>query len=358
MNLIETIKNFKLDKQAELIEDVNAKTTEEGLEEASEVGGGATGVSKVADPTNVRAKAPGNSKSQGETAPVKIQDPNSTGVEETDMANNTKSTGNFAAKNKTSVAAKNTGMKEHMSAIFSGEDLSEEFKEKASIIFEAAVSERLIQITEELQAEYENALSVKLEEIEKENNDTLFGLTEKVDEYLSYAIGHWMEENQLAVEHSLKSEITEEFIRGLKNLFSENYIDIPEEKFNVVEELSTRVQELEDALNSAINENIELTVAINEMASDEAFDEIAEGLTATQTEKFKNLAEGLEFDDAETYKKKLSIIKENYFAMNTNVPSVKKQNLLEEAVDVEEEEQKLHGSMAHYVKAISRTIVK
>lgn len=331
-----------------------------GHKESVQVGGGATGASKAADPTNVKAKAPGASKDQGDK---NIINPPEHGLnlatDETDAENNTKPTADTSARNKASVAMKASAaggsMKEHMSAMFDGENLSEDFMEKASTLFEAAVSERVSEITADLEEQFTNALNEKLEEIEQTNIAELEELTGKLDEYLSYAVEQWMQENELAVEHSLRSEITEEFIGGLRTLFAENYIDIPEEKFNVVEELSARVQDLEEKLNEAINENIELTASLNEMTCDEVFDEVSEGLATTQVEKFKKLAEGVEYDSIDNFKKKLEIIKESYFSTGKVVK--KTSGLLEESFEGEEEKV-VAGPMAHYVKAISRNIVK
>jgi len=341
MNLTETIKKMK---DAELDES------------HVEVGGGATGTAKAAEPTGVRAKALGNSKAQGDLTLVKIADPNNTGVEDTDVENNTKPTGDASAKNKASIAAKGTGTKEHIDVMFEGEDLSEEFKERAGTIFEAAVSERVIEITTALEEEYEAALNSKLEEIEEQSIQDLEGLATKLDEYLNYVTEQWMEGNQIAVESALKSEITEEFIEGLKNLFAEHYIDVPNERFDVVEELSVRVQELEEKLNEVVNENIELAASINEMNTEEVFNEISESLVATQVEKFKKLTEGVECDDLSNYKKKLQIIKENYFG--TTKVDKKTSGLLEESFEGEEEMPIARGPMAHYMQAISRNTAK
>ena len=336
MNLTETIKNMK-----------------QNIDEAVQVGGGATGVSMTTDPTNVRAKPPGNSKTQGM---MKVERPISGDEEETDPENNSAPTDTSADKNRATIAAKGTGMKEHIVSMFDGEDLSEEFKEKAGTIFEAAVSERVVEIVAALEEEYEAALNAKLEEIEEQSIQDLEGLAAKLDEYLNYVTEQWMETNEIAVESALKSEITEEFIEGLKNLFAEHYIDVPNERFDVVEELSARVQELEDQLNEAVNENIELVASINEMNTEEVFNDISEGLVATQVEKFKKLTEGVEYDDLSNYKKKLQIIKENYFG--TAKTEKRTSGLLEESFEGEEEMPVARGPMAHYMKAISRNTVK
>jgi hypothetical protein len=331
MNLTETIKNMK-----------------QNIDEAAQVGGGTTGVSMATDPTNVRAKAPGNSKTQGD---MKVINPIAGDEEETDPENNTAPTNTSADKNRATIAAKGTGMKEHIVSMFDGEDLSEEFKERAGTLFEVAVNQRVA----ELQEEFEVVLAEQIQKMEEEASVQLEELVAKLDDYLSYVAGQWIAENELAVETGLKAEITEGFIEGLRNLFAENYIDVPDERFDVVEELAARVQELEGQLNEAVNENIQLASSITEMTAEETFNEVAEGLASTQVEKFKHLAEGIEFDDVSNFKKKLNIIKENYFS--TGVVEKRTSGLLEESFEGEEAPQN-YGPMAHYMKAISRNIVK
>lgn len=324
--------------------------TDETLEEKVSVGGGATGSSEVAEPTGVRAKAPGNSKTQGDPM-QKIQDPNNPGVEDTDPENNTKAEGNSAAN----AATIKTKMGEHFDAMFDGEELSEQFKEKASTIFEMAVNYRVNEIAEELESMYENKLAETVEQIEESYTEQLQDLTNKIDQYLDYVVEQWVTENEVAIESSLRSEVTEDFIHGLKNLFAEHYIEVPEEKVNVVEELAMRVEELEAKLNEAVNENIELKNSLNEMSTEEIFNEISEGLTLSQVEKFKKLAEGVDFDDVENFKKKLLIVKENYFP-STDIK--KTANLLEESFDGEEPAAVASGAMSKYVRAISRTTIR
>jgi len=331
MNLTETIKNMK-----------------QNINEAVQNGGGTTGVSMVPDPTNVRAKPPGNSKIQGD---MKVINPIAGDEEETDPENNSAPTNTSADKNRATIAAKGTGMKEHIISMFDGEDLSEEFKEKAGTLFEVAVNQRVA----ELQEEFEIVLAEEIEKIEEEATAQIEELVAKLDEYLSYVAEQWVAENEIAIETGLKADITEGFIEGLRDLFAEHYIDVPDEKFDVVEELAARVEELEGQLNEAINENIKLNSSITEMTAEETFNEVAEGLASTQVEKFKHLAEGIEFDDVSNFKKKLNIIKENYFS--TGVVEKKTSNLLEESFEGEEEP-KNHGPMANYVRAISRNIVK
>lgn len=315
------------------------------LQEFMDVGGGATGTTKVPAPAAKTAMLP-NSKKQGDMS-APMQGSSKVGeddVQDTNSENNTAPTGDMSAKNKASVS-----MKEDMDALFTGEELSEEFREKATTIFEAAVSARVESLREELEAQYEQQLEEQVVQVVED-------ITTKVDDYMNYVVKEWMEENEVAIESTLRSEITEEFIEGLKNLFTEHYIDIPEEKVDVVEELSVRVEELESRLNETLEQNIELNKTISEHTKEAIFYEVAEGLAATQADKFKSLAEGVEYNDADTYKRKLEIVKENYFANK-----VTKSSMLEEEVSIGETlepTKRASGPVASYVSAISRTVKK
>jgi hypothetical protein len=234
--------------------------------------------------------------------------------------------------------------------MFSGEELSEEFKDKASTLFEAAVNARAVVEIARLEEEYETRLEEQVTSIVKEIEGNL-------DSYLDYVVENWMKENQVAIESSLRNEIMEEFIGGLKNLFAEHYIEMPEEKIDVVEELAAKVEKLESALDEAINENAELTKVVAESARQETVAEVSEGLTMSQSEKFLSLAEGVDFDgDLDVYKKKLSVVKETYF------PSTKPQasNIEEETFEgvVGEKTVSHDPSVSRYAQAISRTIKK
>jgi len=310
------------------------------LQELMDVGGGQTGVSKVPQPVAKTATLP-NSKHQGDLAPKKLEGE----VQDTDSENNTNATGDYSAKNKASVA-----MKEDIEGLFDGQDLTEEFKEKAVTIFEAAVHAKVESLREEMQKEFEA-------ELEEQVVAVVEDISTKVDDYMNYVVKEWMVENEVAIESSLRSEITEEFIDGLKTLFQEHYIDVPEDKVSVVEELADKVEELESRLNESIEQNIELSKVLDEHAKDLIFAEVAEGLVAVQADKFKTLAEGVEFSDAETYKRKLEIVKENYFA-----GKVVKSNMIEEEVESADEPvsaaPRSSGPVAHYVSAISSTIKK
>ena len=308
------------------------------LQEKVMTGGGATGTSQGPESTNKKAQAPGNSKTQGDLATKKLEGD----MEETSPENNTKPTGDMSAKNKASV-----NMKEDIDAMFEGQELTEEFKEKASVIFETAVNVRVEEEKAALIEQYDQSFEQAKEEIQQE-------ISEKLDEYLDYVVEQWMAANEVAVENSLRAEIAEEFIGGLKTLFVEHNIDIPDEKVDVVEELAARVEELEARLNESINENIELRKVTVEVEKEEVFAEVAEGLAQTQIEKLRTLAEGVEFDDVETFKKKLEIVKENYFPSDKKVSKV----VSEEAEELNEEVQRpvVTGPMSRYVTAISRTV--
>jgi hypothetical protein len=205
-------------------------------------------------------------------------------------------------------------------------------------------------IRAELEEESDKLLEEKISEITTK-------LSDQIDNYLNYVVEQWMEENELAIESSLKTEITEEFIEGMKELFAENYIEIPEEKLDVLEGLANKVEELEQKLNESINDNIELASAVKQFAKESIFAQVAEGLTVSQKEKFATLADGVDFIDEQTYEKKLNIVKENYFKDGMVVS-----NIVESEVESAEEQPsqapRLSGPVANYVQAISRTVKK
>lgn len=311
-------------------------------EKASDpVGGGETGVSKSAEPTGTTAKAPGNSKDQGDKASQKLDGE----VQDTDSANNTKATGDASASNKASVS-----MKEDMDAMFAGEDLSEEFKEKATTFFEAAVHAKIQEHVTRLEGEFEEKLTEQVTEIAED-------LQGKLNDYLEYVVEQWMEENQVAIDTSLRAEIAEDVMKGLKDLFVENNINLPEEEVNVVEELTGVVTELEQKLNASIEESIQLKKQIDEQTAQLIFAEVAEGLVTTQAEKFKTLAEGVEFTDAETYKQKLEVVKESYFASKKTTQTIVESEI-DNAEELTEQTKVLDPSVSRYVSAISRTVKK
>lgn len=241
-------------------------------------------------------------------------------------------------------------MSEHVEALFAGEELSEEFKEKAKTIFEAAVEQKLAEEIKMLEEAYAETLEEQVSQIQEE-------LSTNVDDYLNYVVEQWVSENEVAIEAGLRSELTEEFISGLRNLFAEHYIDIPEEKISVVEEMSSKVEELEAKLNEEIERNVALSKMLNESTQQEILSDACDGLTTTQAEKLKALAEGLDFTSADEYAQKINILRESYF----NAP-VSTNNVLDNN-EVENDgrgmiSENLQGPMANYVKALGRTLPK
>lgn len=250
---------------------------------------------------------------------------------------------------KKGLVAKHKGsMKEDVDALFNGESLSEEFRTKATTIFEAAVQSRVEAIVEDVLSENDAILVEAIEEIKNE-------MAAQVDEYLNYAVEEWVKENQVAIETGLRAEIVEDFINGLKNLFTEHYIEIPEEKVDVAEELATKVVGLEEAMAAAAAEKAALVEELNVAKKNEAIRKICEGLTEVQIGKMKSLAEGVEFTTEGEFNNKLAVIRENYFPTKKVTSEVK---ALQETAVEESEVAEVHGLMAHYVKAITKTAPK
>jgi hypothetical protein len=240
-------------------------------------------------------------------------------------------------------------MKEDLDALLGGENLSEEFVTKASTIFEAAVIARAEEVIADAEIALQEQFEAAVEEIKED-------LAAKVDDYLNYMVEEWMKENALAIEKGLRAEIVEDFITGLKGLFEEHYIDIPEEKVQVVEELTSKVEELEDALNEQIARGIELTKSLNEQKKIEAIYTACEGLTQTQVEKLKSLAEGVEFTTEEEFVAKVDVLKESYF--RTEVKAADNSAYDEILVEEEKKPVFIDPSMEVYTKAISQTLAK
>jgi len=238
-------------------------------------------------------------------------------------------------------------MKEDIDALFADDStISEEFKSKVSTIFEARVQDRVAQIEEETEERYAGMLEEAVESIKQD-------LTEKVDDYLSYIVEQWMEENQIAIESGLRSEMTEDFIAGLRNLFAEHYIDVPAEKVDLVDELAGKVEELETKLNEEIERGVSYAKALVESRKKEITAEVCEGLIATQVEKIKSLAESVEFSTEDEYKEKLETIRENYFP--SGVKKASEAQLQEEVTDGSE---KQVVSNDPYVSAVANAISK
>lgn len=232
-----------------------------------------------------------------------------------------------------------------LNSIF-GEELSEEFKTKATSIFEAAVIARVNSEMEKVAAQLEEQTATQLEEFKNT-------LVEKVDGYLNYVVEQWMEENQLAVESGLRTEIAEDFITGMQKLFKEHYIEVPEEKYDVMQELQTRSEELETKLNEAIEENMASTKELAELKAAIIFEEQTKDLAATEVEKLQKLVEGVSFDDADLYREKISVIKENYFpkAAKTSPEQVLIEDSSTAPATFDD-----NSVMSKYVSAISRSV--
>jgi len=231
---------------------------------------------------------------------------------------------------------------EDVNALLGGEELSEEFKEKAKVIFEAAINSKVAIVKEELEEKYVAALEEQLAE-EKE------ALAERVDSYLEYVADEWFAENALVVEHGLKTEMTESFLEGMKGLFEEHYVSIPDEKYDVLESMVEKLDEMEEKLNEQIEKNISLNGRLSEATADGILDKVSEGLATTQKEKLASLSESVEFESEEQYREKLEMLKESYFAEKTSTAS--KTETLSEGVDSSPEF--ISGSMDSYLKTLS-----
>ena len=217
-------------------------------------------------------------------------------------------------------------IEEDVNALLGGEELSEEFKEKAKVIFEAALSSKIKEIQETLEEQY----AAKLEE---EKEGLKGALTERVDAYLEYVCEEWMSENQLAVEAGLKTEMTESFLAGMKGLFEEHYVTIPEEKYDVLESMVEKLDDMETKLNEQIEKNIGLNKRLAESTADSILDQVSEGLADTQKDKLASLAESVEFESEEEYREKLETLKESYFSRSTPAPKASAPQTLSEGVD-------------------------
>jgi len=197
-------------------------------------------------------------------------------------------------------------VEEDLAALFGGEELSEEFQTKAKTIFEAAVNSKVNVVKEEMSAEYEKTLTEHLETVKAE-------LVERTDAYLEYVSDEWLKENAIEVEHGLKTEMTESFLSGMKSLFEDHYVSIPDDKYDVLESMVNKLDDMEGKLNEQIEKNISLNKRLGESTADGIFSEVSEGLAETQKEKLKSLSEGVEFEGETAYREKLVTLKESYF---------------------------------------------
>ena len=240
---------------------------------------------------------------------------------------------------------KDMDMKEDVAALTEGEDLSEEFKAKAATIFEASIKAKLVEEIENLESEYETKVNEKVEETKSE-------IVEKVDAYLNYVVEEWMKENELAIEKGLRAEITEDFIGGLKSLFESHYINVPQEKYDVIEAQTAEIEKLKEEVNSTIEKNVELNQAIGQHVRTDIINDVTSDLAETETEKLKGLAEGIEYKDADSFRKSVETLKNSYYpkakASDTESNEVAEQNAGSPSVNLSE-------SMAAYTAAISKS---
>ena len=227
-------------------------------------------------------------------------------------------------------------------------DLSEEFKEKAATIFETAVKTRIKEQTKILEAQYEEKLSEETKTVKE-------AMVEKVDSYLNYVVEEWMKENELAVERGIRTEIAEDFITGLKDLFKEHYIDVPEEKYNVLDDLTNQVKDLEGKLNEQIEKNVNLTKEVNNSERANVVAEVSADLADTEKEKFASMAENVEFDNADKFREKLETVKESYFP-KTKIEETSSKDEVDSVAANEPAVEASSDAMAAYTAAISKNL--
>jgi hypothetical protein len=362
------------DQELEMLE----TEQEQGIEEAKS----SFGVdAEVPEPTTKEKDAPGGEKDQGEKTGSKVNAPTAVpktkvamitamadamkGMKaETLKANYSKIMASMygesveeeqsetatSIKEIKQISAEDVNVSEDVEAMFAGQDLSEDFTSKATTIFEAAVVSKVNEILE--------SVTIDLEaELEAEKAEIVESMTSRLDDYMEYVVEQWMEENQLAVEQGIKSEIVENFMVGLRNLFAESYIDIPEDKVDLVDELAAKVAELEESVNEEVEKNIASRKELAEAKKAIVLRDVTEGLTESQVVKMKSLAEGVEFDSAEDYAEKLETIKENYFPQEEVISE--DTSFDSEPVELEEEtEVQVAPEMQAYMDAISRSIKK
>lgn len=238
---------------------------------------------------------------------------------------------------------------EDVNALLEGESLSEEFQEKARTIFEAAIRTKVSEIKEALEEEYQDALIEEIQVIKEE-------LTDRVDAYLEYVADEWIQENALAVEHGLKTEMTESFLQGMKSLFEDHYVSIPEDRYDVIESMVDKLDEMEEKLNEQIDRNVALNRRLAESVADVIFADVAEGLALSQKDKLASLAENVEFDGEENYREKLVTLRESYFPKNAGTQRDYTENLSEEVSY--EETQSVSPMMEAYLQTLSRVAKK
>ena len=240
-------------------------------------------------------------------------------------------------------------VEEDINALISGEELSEEFQEKARTIFEAAIRTKIAEIKEEMKSEYEQALVEEVAAVKAE-------LSERTDAYLEYVADEWMSENQLAVEHGLKTEMTESFLSGMRGLFEDHYVTIPEEKYDVIHSMVEKLDEMEDKLNEQINKNVALNKRLSESVADVILADVSEGLALSQKEKLASLAENVEFESESNYREKLETLRDSYFSNNSSAQRNHSESISEGAEGGSQPE--VSGLMESYLQTLNRVSKK
>jgi hypothetical protein len=239
-------------------------------------------------------------------------------------------------------------IQQDVNALLQGEELSEEFQEKARTIFEAAIKAKVAEIKEQIQSHYEEQLVEQVASIKSE-------LVDRVDAYLEYVAEEWIQENELAIEHGLKTEMTESFLTGMKGLFEEHYVVIPEDKYDVIESMVDKLDEMEAKLNEQIDRNVALNRRLAESVADVIFAEVSEGLALSQKDKLASLAENVEFDSEENYREKLVTLRESYFPSNAGTQRNNSETISE---STEETYQPVSGLMETYIQTLNRVSKK
>jgi len=232
-------------------------------------------------------------------------------------------------------------------ALLEGEELSEDFTNKARTIFEAAIRSKVAEMKEQVKSEYEENLIEQVQSIKEE-------LTDRVDSYLEYVADEWIAENQLAVEKGLKTEMTESFLTGMRSLFEEHYVSIPDEKYDVLENMVDKLDEMEGKLNEQIDKNVALTKRLSESVADVIFAEVAEGLALSQKDKFASLAENVEFESETSYREKLATLRKSYFPENAGVQRDESENLSEETQSTQYQTTPVSNTMERYLQTLTR----
>ena len=249
------------------------------------------------------------------------------------------------------VAEDKIDVEDDLNALIAGEELSEEFQEKARTIFEAAIKTKVAEMTEAVKAQYEETLVEEVKAIKEE-------LQDRLDSYLEYVADEWVSENELAIEHGLKTEMTESFLEGMKKLFEDHYVTIPEEKYDVIESMVDKLDEMESKLNEQIDKNVALNKRLAESTADVIFAEVTEGLAQTQRDKLATLAENVEFESENGYREKLETLKESYFPSNTSTPNSKSENLTEESEATDYQSKSVSSTMERYLQTMTRVAKK